>query len=86
MALEDSIMEDLLKFFDWEVRLVGNDITPQNAYQRGYADATAQIILDIGKLLGEGIIEPYKYEAYKRVMNFVSYSQYQRDYPDRIIK
>lgn len=79
MTDEQKTMNALLEIYDYYIRLIGSD---RDEYYCGYADAAGQCILDIGKIYGEKFGEKsYKFEAYKRVMQFESIEQYKRDYP-----
>lgn len=79
--MSQEIMDKLLDLYDWHVRFT----IPKTAedYQYGYADAIGQCILDIGKILGEDSA-PYKYEAYKRVMQYDTTKNYWKKYPKPI--
>jgi len=83
--MKKQVMDKLLDLYDWHVRLIPKD--PTDEYYCGYVDAIAQAILDIGKLFGEGWDvkaqkrRPYKYEAYKRVMNYDTTENYWKKYP-----
>lgn len=76
---DNKIMDVLLELYDWHVRLA----VPGEAddYQYGSADAIGQCILDVGKALGESYPKPYKYEAYKRVMEYTTTANYWKKYP-----
>lgn len=76
---DNKIMDALLALYDWNVRFTDKD--EGEDYQYGYADAIGQCILDVGKILGEGNAKPYKYEAYKRVMQYETTKKYWEDYP-----
>lgn len=75
----DQIMDALLKLYDWHVRFTQQ--TEEDDYQAGYTDAIGQCILDTGKILGEEFGKPYKYEAYKRVMQYENTAKYWQKYP-----
>lgn len=82
MTEAEKIMAKLLHLYDWNVRFT--TIKETSDYHCGYADAIGQCILDIGKLLGEGHQAPYKYEAYKRVMEYDNTENYWKKYPKPI--
>lgn len=82
-----AIFDQLLYQYDWQIRCVAKvQAKKQNdEYVCGYADATAQAILDIGRISGEPSLSgPYKTEAYKRVCEFTSAAQYVIDYPEPV--
>lgn len=74
-----SVMDTLLGLYDWDIRFT----TPSyiSDYTCGRADAFGQAILDMGKLFGESFGTPYKYEAYKRVMEYDTTENYWKKYP-----
>lgn len=76
MTQAEKTMNELLKLWDWHRRMCDDD------YSYGYTDAIGQAILNIGSTLGEGHAKPYKYEAYKRVMEDTSQEVYWTKYPE----
>lgn len=68
-------MDRLLQEYDWHVRLARDD------YSCGMADAIATCILSVAKLLGERESSPYRFEAYKRVVEFETVDNYWKKYP-----
>ena len=76
--MDKKVMDALLKLYDWHVRMATLDAED---YEYGYTDAIGQCILDVGKVLGEGHEKPYKYEAYKRVMQYDTTANYWKAYP-----
>ena len=75
--MDQQVMDTLLNLYDWHVRMATLDA---DDYQYGYTDAIGQCILDVGKALGEDS-KPYKYEAYKRVMEYDTTANYWKNYP-----
>lgn len=77
--LDSAIMNELLELYDYNVRFTN----PKTAddYDFGYADGIGQCILVIAKSLGDGYPPPYKYEAYKRVMEYETTTKYWKKYP-----
>ena len=69
-------MDKLLDLYDWNVRFTFD----KDDYACGYADAIGQVIMDIGKILGEDG-RPYKFECYKRVMEYTTTEIYWQKYP-----
>lgn len=78
MDKEQEIMDALLKLWDWHIRLATLEA---DDYVYGYADAIGQCILNVGKVLGEEWGKPYKFEAYKRVMEWDTTANYKKKYP-----
>lgn len=76
---DQKAMGALLKLYDFYIRraIPGES----DDYDYGYADAIGQCILDVGKALGENGNRPYKYEAYKRVMQYDTTENYLKKYP-----
>jgi hypothetical protein len=82
--MEKKLMDKLLAGFDWDVRCIDSKRDP---YSCGAADADMRAISAAAELFGDSIEKtPYKFEAYKRVMQFESVEQYKRDYPKPISK
>lgn len=77
---EEKILDKLLDSYDHYIRAIDKD---KEDYLCGYADALGQVILDIGKILGEDNTKPYKFEAYKRVMEFETVEKYKEKYTYR---
>lgn len=78
MSNEEKIMNALLELYDWHVRMATLDA---DDYQFGYTDGIGQCILNIGDVLGEKSGKPYKYEAYKRVMQYDTTANYWKNHP-----
>lgn len=78
LAKRNIIMNTVYALYDFHMRRVGAD---RDDYQCGACDALGQVILDLGKLFGEEYGKPYKFEAYKRVMQFETVEKYIKDYP-----
>jgi hypothetical protein len=76
----ELVMDELLHLYDWHVRIAERG---EDDYNCGYADAIGQCILNIGKTLGESddLSKPYKFEAYKRVMEYDTIENYWKEYP-----
>lgn len=79
------VMDELLSLYDWYIRFTIPDDPETDDYDYGYADAIGQCILKIGQALGEESA-PYKYEAYKRVMQYDTTANYWKKYPKPIAK
>lgn len=76
---EEKVMQALLELFDWHIRFtVPGD---SSKYEYGYADAIMQSVINVGQALGETGKKPYKYEAYKRVMQYDTTLNYWKQYP-----
>ena len=81
--MEEKVMDELLKLWDWNRRLCDDD------YNFGYTDAIGQCILNVGEVLGchkwnvdkQEFVTGYKYEAYKRVMEDTTQEAYWKKYP-----
>lgn len=90
MSTKEQVMDKLLDLYDWHIRFAAKDLEGEDQYQYGYADAIAQCIINIGEVLGEGWdvktqkYRPYKYEAYRRVMQYDTTSNYWKKYPTPI--
>lgn len=89
-TVADKTWSELLSLYDWHIRTVtivqaqiDRGAKVSEDYDCGYADAIGQVILDLGKAFGEAG-KPYKYEAYKRVMEFTNGAAYVKKYPKPI--
>lgn len=88
MNNDAKVMAELLYLYDWSIRSVAEDQATgeDDDYNCGYADAIGQVILNVGKALGDEYPAPYKFEAYKRVMMFETAEKYVKDYPKAEVK
>lgn len=79
----NEVMKALLQLWDWHIRFTTQGLSKEpDEYDYGYADAIGQCILDVGKVLGEETGKrPYKFEAYKRVMEYTTTAKYWKKYP-----
>ena len=87
-SIETKVWDELLYLYDFHIRAVAKAQARKSPedYACGYADGIGQIILNLGKIYGEtwATDEPYKHEAYKRIMEFTSAAAYVRDYPEPV--
>lgn len=79
MTHAEKVMNELLEIYDWHIRFA--TVEDNDDYCFGYADGVGQCILNVAKALGDGYPPPYKFGAYKRVMNYTTTAQYWKDYP-----
>lgn len=85
-SIATQTWEQLLYLYDFHIRNIAKARAAgrDDQYDAGYADGIGQIILDLGKIHGEGWEKPHKHEAYKRIMEFTSAEAYVIDYPEAV--
>jgi len=78
--LLDKTLNELLATFDFEVRFIARERhNPDINYTYGYADATMNAIVTLGKLYGKRARES---EAYQRIYTFNRAEDYVLKYPN----
>lgn len=90
MSDAEKAMDELLKLYDWYIRFTAPDRNGNvDEYIAGYADGIGKCILSIGVPFGcrewsvkkQKFVTGYKYEAYKRVMEYDTTPNYWKKYP-----